>query len=209
MYVPAHFSETRREVLHELIRANSFGVLVSQTESGLFATHLPFLLDAERGEHGVLRAHMAKANPHWRSFGVASAEGEALAIFSGPHAYVSPSWYEAERAVPTWNYAVVHAYGRPRIVEDPKEIRRLLDATVDEFESAFERPWSTARLPEEYLSGMTNGIVAFELPITQLEGKFKLSQNRPQRDRERVIAALQAQGDPDGVAVAERMRARG
>jgi transcriptional regulator len=205
MYVPAWFAESRHEVLHDLIRGHSFGTLVSQTEGGLFATHLPFLLDVERGEHGTLRAHMARANPHWQSFG--EGGGEALAIFNGPHAYVSPSWYEAERAVPTWNYAVVHAYGIPRVIDDATEIRALLDATVGEYEGGFEQPWSTARLPDEYVSGMVAGIVAFELPITRLEGKLKLSQNRPQADRQGVIAALRRQGDPEGVAVAERMAA--
>ncbi|HEU5318917.1 MAG TPA: FMN-binding negative transcriptional regulator [Chloroflexota bacterium] len=204
MYIPAHFEETRREVLHDLIRRHSFGTLVSQTANGLFATHLPLLLDAERGEHGVLRGHMARANPHWRSF-VEEDAGESLAIFNGPHAYVSPSWYETERAVPTWNYAVVHAHGRPLVVEDDAEIRRLLDATVDEFEQGFERPWSTARLPQEYVNGMVAGIVAFELPISRLEGKLKLSQNRPAVDRERVMAALRAQGSQDSTGVAERM----
>jgi transcriptional regulator len=203
MYIPAHFSETRRDVLHDLIRRHSFGTLVSQTAEGLFATHLPFLVDASRGEHGTLLAHMARANPHWRSF-LEEGTPESMAIFNGPHAYVSPSWYGTDRAVPTWNYAVVHAYGRPRLVEDEAQVRRLLGATVDEFEAGFAQPWSMARLPEEYVSGMTKGIVAFELPVARLEGKLKLSQNRPTEDRERVSAALR-QGNSDQRAVAHLM----
>jgi transcriptional regulator len=220
MYIPAAFAEQRREVLHDLIRQHSFGTLVSHTPSGLFATHLPLLLDTERGEYGVLRAHMARANPHWRSFAGASAGGdtngrttdgiepaEALVLFEGPHTYISPSWYETERAVPTWNYVVVHAYGYPRLIDDPAELRALLNATVDEYEREFERPWSTARLPEDYVASMMEGIVGFELPISRLEGKLKLSQNRPPADRKRVIAALRRQDTPASVAVASHMDA--
>jgi transcriptional regulator len=215
MYIPAAFREERLDAIYDLIRQHSFGTLVSHTPDGLFATHLPFLLDTERGERGVLRAHMARANPHWRSFvggvdGAATVDGgEALVLFQGPHSYISPSWYETERAVPTWNYAAVHAYGRPRLIEEPAALRRLVDATVDAYERRLERPWTTERVPDDYVAGMLAGIVGFELEITRLEGKLKMSQNRPPADRQGAIAGLRRQGDSASDAVASLMERLG
>ena len=202
MYIPAAFRETRPDVLHALIRQHSFGPLVSQLEGELIATHLPFLLEAERGPNGTLLGHMARANPHWRAF---SQSAESLAIFQGPHAYISPSWYVSEAAVPTWNYTAVHAYGRARLIDEACRVRELLEATVGTFEAAFAEPWSTARLSDEYITNLARGIVAFEIPIARLEGKRKLSQNRPVADAAGAIAGLRAQADPLGMSVADLM----
>jgi transcriptional regulator len=200
MYIPAHFRETRREVLFTLIHEHPFGTLVSLVDGELFATHVPFLVDQERGPNGTLVGHLARANPHWRGFG-----SQALAIFQGPHAYVSPSWYATELSVPTWNYTTVHAYGVPSVVADPARVRAVLEATVTTFEAGFAEPWSTRRLPEHYIARLAQAIVAFELPITRLEGKRKLGQNRSTPDVESAVAGLRKHGDALGLAVADLM----
>jgi len=210
MYVPASFREVRPEKLHELIRAHNFGTLVSQVDDELFATHLPFLLDSERGPHGTLIGHLARANPHWHSFHDPSSSESptgppALAIFTGPHAYISPNWYSTELSVPTWNYAAVHAYGVPTIVHDPMRVRAILDATVRTHEEPPPNGWSTDRLPAEFVGKMAQGIVAFELVITSLQGKWKLGQNRPSVDVAGAIAGLQSRGDTLDTAVADLM----
>ncbi|MBA4181977.1 MAG: FMN-binding negative transcriptional regulator [Anaerolinea sp.] len=199
MYTPSHFVEERLPVLHRWMRENSFATVVSVVDGAPFATHLPVLLDASRGESGTLRAHMAKANPHWHAF---DGEAETLVIFQGPHGYITPSWYEPDRAVPTWNYTAVHAYGRPRVFQGEAALELLHDQ-VSLYESGFEKPWDMATQPPGYIEGMASGIVAFEVEIARLEGKGKLSQNRP-ADRDRVIAELQSRGNG---ALAAAMRA--
>jgi transcriptional regulator len=163
-------------------------VLVTQGEDAPFATHLPFLFDARRGKYGLLSAHMARANPQWREF---ANEREALVIFAGPHAYVSPSWYDVALSVPTWNYAAVHAYGVPRIIEDSRLLYEQLKTLIETHEAQFAQPWKFD-LPQDYIKKMMQGVVGFTLEITRLEGKFKMSQNRTPAEREKVIAALQA-----------------
>jgi transcriptional regulator len=202
MYIPNSFREDDPALLHELMRQYNFAILVTQHEGAPFATHLPFLLDAERGPHGTLLAHMARANPQWRSF----VSGQpALVVFQGPHAYISPSWYEPSApSVPTWNYAAVHAYGVPRIMEERDALRAMLGRLVDTHEAMFERPWRM-ELPEDYLDHMMRAIVGFEIEIARLEGKFKLSQNRPVADQRHVVEALAASGDVLGAGVAELM----
>jgi transcriptional regulator len=202
MYIPAAFRETRLDVLHGLIREHSFATLISQVDGQLFATHMPFLLDPSRGANGTLRGHMARANPHWQSF--ANLEQEALVVFQGPHAYISPSWYLAEQAVPTWNYSVVHAYGTPTLISEWPQVRRLLEDTVTTFEASLPEQWSTARPGEDYITRLAQGIVAFEVPVSRLEGKRKLSQNRPS-DIQSAAAGLRAHGDATGQAVADQM----
>jgi transcriptional regulator len=202
VYIPEANRETRPEVLHRVIRENSFATLVTCGGGDLVATHLPFLLEAERGTHGTLVAHMARANGQWRAFRKGE---EALAIFQGAHAYISPSWYAAELSVPTWNYVAVHAYGVPRLIEESAEVRRLLAALVPVYEAGLPDPWSLERLPEEFVERLSRAIVGFEIPITRLEGKLKLSQNRSQADREGVVAALREYGDAMGVAMAGLM----
>jgi transcriptional regulator len=202
MYVPEAFREERPEVLHAFMRAHSFATIVSTGEQGLIATHLPLLLDAERGPHGTLVGHLARANEHWRAL----ETGEALAIFQGPHAYVTPGWYTTLVAVPTWNYTAVHAYGRASLVEDGPRLREILDRTVAAYEAAFTYEWQP---PEgDFIPTLMRQIVGFEIPIERLQGKMKLSQNRSRADREGVVAGLRGQGEPEGVAVAELMAAR-
>jgi len=200
MYIPKAFREDDISRLHTFMEAYSFATLVTQHESIPFATHLPFLLDPERGPNGILLAHMARANPQWHDF--ASAQ-EVLVIFQGPHTYISPSWYEVELSVPTWNYAVVHAYGLPHLIEDGEELYKLLKTLIQTHEAHFEKPWPF-QLSEDYLQKMMRGIVGFEIEITRLEGKFKLSQNRTENERENVIAALQE--STNTAALAELMR---
>jgi transcriptional regulator len=199
MYLPAHFREDRPEVLHEIVRRYSFATLVSHDADGaLIASQLPFLFDAA---HNRLRSHMARANPHWRGFGA----GEAMVIFQGPHAYVSPSWYESKLQVPTWNYVTVHAYGIPRIVEGDDDVRAIVGETVKQYESPRPQPWPMP-LPEEFIANLLRGIVGFEIQITRMEGKLKLSQNRSKVDAEGAAAALERGDDQVGRELAEWMR---
>jgi len=203
MYVPKLFREDDITKLHALMLEYSFAALISQQPDGVpFATHLPFLLDTERGPYGTLLAHMARANPHWRSFDTAR---EVLVIFQGPHTYISPSWYQEKLSVPTWNYAVVHAHGKPRIIEDQAAMYNLLQAQIQHFESQFEKPWQITSLPEDFTYGKIKGTVGFEIEITRLEGKFKISQNRPTSDQVRVVSTLKDSQDPMNVSVAELM----
>src|SRR5436305_5778236 len=199
MYIPKAFREDDLNTLHQLMREYSFATLITQHEGVPFATHLPFILDSQRGANGTLLAHMARANPQWHDF---NSEQEVLVIFQGPHAYVSPSWYEVELSVPTWNYAVVHAYGIPRLIEDGEELYQLLKILIKTHESQFKNPWPF-QLPHDYLRKMIRGIVGFEIEITGIEGKFKMSQNRTESERENVIAALQE--SPDTRPLAELM----
>lgn len=206
MYVPPAFAEDDRETLFALIRRYDFALLLTVVDGAPFGSHLPFMLDAGRGEHGTLLAHMARANPHWRSF---DGKAEALVVFQGPHAYVSPGWYDpANNAVPTWNYAVVHAYGTPRIIDGAAAVRAQQERMVAHYEAAMPEPWRLDSQPADYVAGMLRGIVAFEIPVRRLEGKFKLNQNHPPANRRGAIAGLKAQGDPLALATAELMEAR-
>lgn len=196
MYVPKHFTVEDRDALDAVIRANPFGLLVGDLEGSPFATHLPFLLDGDR-----LLSHCARGNPHWKAI---DGQTEMLAVFSGPHAYVSPRWYGSDQAVPTWNYAAVHIYGAPRVIEDAGQVCDLLDRLVWEYE---EGAWTLDGQDADFLDRMSRGIVAFEMPIERIEGKFKLSQNRPAEDRRRVIAELEKPGDGGNAGLARLMRA--
>lgn len=203
MYTPERYRENDLPTLHGLMRQNSFATLIAQSESGVSANHLPLLLDGARGKYGVLRGHMAKANGLWRSF--SETDAEILVIFHGPHAYISPSWYEAGTNVPTWNYAAVHAYGSPRIIQDQKEFEQLLEDSVQVYESKFEKPWIYG-LSENDKHKMMKAIVGFEIEITRLEGKLKISQNKSESDRERVIDALSQSSEQMDRDVAELMK---
>jgi transcriptional regulator len=202
MYIPKFNAVTDTTLLHVLMRRFSFATLVTTHEGAPFATHLPFLIYPEVGEHTTLVAHMARGNPQWQDF---DGRSEALVIFQGPHAYISPSWYGEPVSVPTWNYAVVHAYGVPRVIEDEARVREVVRALVDEHEGGFAEPWAMD-LPEEYLQKQLRAIVAFELPIARLEGKLKLSQNRSDEDQRRVIERLATSPDANAWAVGEMMR---
>ena len=201
MYIPDAFAETGLDRLHGLIEAHDFAMLITNGEPAPLVSHLPFVLDRTAGPNGTLQAHMARGNPHWRQFA-----GEALVAFRGPHSYVSPSWYEPDApAVPTWNYAVVEANGTPRIVDDPQEVRAQQERLVAAHEAGRSPSWNMDGQPPAYIEGMLKGIVAFEIPIARLAGKFKLSQNRSAADQRRVAQALAAAGSEDGKALARLM----
>ncbi len=186
MYVPASFRVDDPAGLADFIRRYSFATFITQDGSAPFASHLPMLFRPDAGEHGTLIAHMARANPQWQHF---ASGAEALAVFHGPHSYVSPSWYETRPAVPTWNYAAVHAYGVPRLVTDHARVVEHLNAAVSRFEASLEHPWS-GELPEKFRDSLISSIVAFEVPVTRIEGKFKLGQNRSDEDVRSVVAEL-------------------
>jgi transcriptional regulator len=190
LYVPAHFRVDDPETLARFIEANAFASLVSHGAGGLQVSHVPLL--AERADDGKLRllGHVARANEHWK--GLESAT-EVLAIFHGPHAYVSPTWYASHPSVPTWNYAVVHAHGKARLM-DEAELHELLMRLSSTYEAPNPKPWRMSELPAPYVDGMLKMIVGFEIEVERLEGKFKLSQNRP-ADAPRVAEALEAQGE--------------
>ncbi|QHN04960.1 FMN-binding negative transcriptional regulator [Granulicella sp. WH15] len=207
MYIPKANEETRIPVIHELIRAQPLGALVTLGSGGLVATHLPLVLEDDGSEYGVLKGHVSRANPQWRDL-VAAAE--ALAIFAGHHHYISAAWYpgrtEHGKEVPTWNYAVVHAYGTLRIVENEEWLLAHLTSLTDIHEAAVhaldgERPWQVSDAPAEYIAQMMNGIVGLELPIRRLEGRWKASQNRNERDRAAVAAGLERLGTPESLAM--------
>ena len=207
MYLPKHFDASDAARCHALIRAESFPTLITVDEAGApFATHLPMLLDAERGQLGTLLAHVARPNPQWRHFATGRP---ALVVFQGPHAYVSPSWYATHPSVPTWNYVAVHAYGVPRLLEEPAAVKALLARLVHTYEAGRPQPWVFESLSPDYVDRMIQGIVAFDIPIERLEGKTKLSQNRSAADRVGVVAGLRAEGDGLGRAVADLMAEAG
>ncbi len=202
MYRPPAFDIDDKSALFRVMRANSFALLVT-AGGGLIASHIPLFLDTDGDAPGRLFGHLARANDQWKGF---DGAGEAMAVFQGPHAYVSPSWYASEIMVPTWNYVAVHAYGRPRVVDDAARIRGHLENLVGTYESPATGPWSMARLPDDYVARMIKGIVAFEMPIERLEGKFKLSQNRSAADRQGAIEGLENSGDAVAGEVAKLMR---
>jgi transcriptional regulator len=197
MYVPDHFREDRPQVLHDAMRAIGLATLVTQGRGGIDANHLPLLRDGN-----VLSGHFARANPVWKNLDPAA---EALAIFLGPHAYVSPSWYpgkaETGKAVPTWNYITVHARGQIKLIDDAVWLKAHVSALSNTHEASREAPWSVDDAPESYIDGLLRAIVGFELTITQLEGKWKLSQNRGAAD----IAGVREGLARDGNALAELM----
>jgi transcriptional regulator len=185
MYTPSHFQIDDRDTLHAFMRQHSFATIVSSDGNVPQATHMPVLLNPTQGPHGCLLSHMARANPQWRHF----SSTEVLVIFTGPHAYISPAWYVTEPAVPTWNYTAVHAYGIPRLVTQHDRFAQMLHDLVEFYEAERPNRWH-GTLPAEFRDGLMKGIVGIEIEITRLEGKFKLSQNRPQ-DAPSVIAMLQ------------------
>jgi len=204
VYLPPAFTEARPEVLVAHIERHDFGLLVSHGAAGLVASHIPFLVERHDEELHLL-GHLARPNPQVEDLSVSR---EVLAIFSGPHAYISPSWYADGPSVPTWNYVDVHAYGRLQLVEDDDCLGRLLRRLSDRHEAGNPAPWRMRDLPEAYLAGMLKGIIGLDITVTRLEGKFKLSQNRPAVDRPRVIAALERCSDDDALGVAALMRER-
>lgn len=205
MYVPDHFSERDTARLIELMQRNSFAALTTVDDDGVpFVSHLPLLHESVGGTSGRLIGHMARANPQWKHF---AAGRRAVAVFAGPHAYISPSWYDSANQVPTWNYAAVHACGAPRIVDDEAGALAILRRLVDTYESGFDKPWSMDSLPDGHAARMSRAIVAFEIPIERLEGKWKLGQNKTAADRVGTAVALERLGGEDNLAIAALTRA--
>ena len=196
MYVPPHFEVSNPEVLHDLIVHHPLGVLITQGESGLNANHIPFELEPSASTHGILRAHVARNNPVWQ---LSTNGDEVLVVFQADDAYISPNWYpskhETHQQVPTWNYRVVHAYGKIAIHDDEKYVRALVGRLTKKHEASQPKPWKMSDAPRDYMEMMVKSIVGLEIEITRMIGKFKLSQNRENRDRLNAGQVLVEQGN--------------
>ncbi|MGZ8172302.1 MULTISPECIES: FMN-binding negative transcriptional regulator [Methylobacter] len=203
MYIPSQFEQPDIEAMHELIRNRPLATLVTLGSNGIDANHIPLHLAPTQEPFGVLRGHIARANPLWRDL---ASDVETLAIFHGPDAYISPSWYatkqEAGKVVPTWNYAVVHAYGFLRIIDDAVWVRAQLEALTQQHEAAFPEPWAVSDAPEDFTGKLIEAVVGIEMVITRLTGKWKISQNQPPQNQRSVIQGLNARGQSEAVAMA-------
>lgn len=203
VYIPRPFAPREPAQVARLVAEHPFATLVTAVGAEPQLSHVPLQFDPADGPHGTLLGHMARANPHWRHFG----DGPSVAIFHGPHAYVSPSWYaEPAAAVPTWNYCVAHLHGTAELMDTDRDKRALLDTMVQRYEAARAQPWSL-QLEGRALEALLGAIVGFRLRIERVEAKFKLSQNRSVEDRERVIDRLRAEGYADANATAAWMEA--
>jgi transcriptional regulator len=204
MYQPPAFREDRPEVLHALIRKHPLGLLITAGPAGLLANLFPFLLDAEGAQMGTLRLHMARANPQWREL---ERGEECLVVFQGPQDYVTPSWYATKRetgkVVPTWNYVTVHAWGRPRVMNDDAWLRRQIEDLTNSREAQRTEPWLVSDAPDDFVAVQMRAIVGIEIPIARIEGKWKMSQNRPEADRAGVIAGFRETGSDAIAALVE------
>lgn len=209
MYVPPSFRMTEQPDAVALMKANPFAALVSHDAEGLTATHLP-TVTRQDGEALVIECHLARPNPHWRRL-AASPRTEALMIFSGPDAYIRPGWYpskaEGGKAVPTWNYAIVHAYGRVDIIQDGAWVLRHVTELSEQQESPYDRPWKTADAPAQYIAGLLRGIVGVRFSVTRIEAKAKMGQNRDTSDALGAADGLAARGERRDLAVSSMMRA--
>jgi transcriptional regulator len=212
LYNPRWFKEERLEFLHAEIAKIGFGTLVTTSRSGLLASHIPMMLDTSGGDNGLIYGHLARGNAQWRETPPAS---EGLAIFLGPDAYVTPRWYETKKedgkVVPTWNYVAIHVRGPVTFFEDADRLRQVVTRLTLHHESAAEEPWEVADAPEEYVEAQLKSIVGFELPIARIEGKWKMSQNRPEKDYAGVISGLEQRclgGDPEVSAEMRRVGQR-
>ena len=195
MYLPSHFEETRVEVMRELVRNHPLGALVTSDPQGLTANHIPFIFDPEPAPFGTLRAHVARANPVWREI---ATDVEPLVIFQGAQTYITPSWYatkkESGKVVPTYNYMVVHAHGAMRAIDDVAWLREFVGRLTNKFESPRAQPWAVTDAPDDFIAAQLRAIVGIEIKLTRLVGKWKVSQNRNEVDREGVIAGLRESG---------------
>ena len=195
MYQPPHFREDRLDVQHQLILTHSLGLLITAGPRGLQANYIPFLIDAAASERGTLRAHLARANPQIEEL---NATAECLVVFQGPQHYISPSLYptkqETGKVVPTWNYITVHAWGAPRVIDDTGWIHRQVDDLTRHKESARAAPWQVSDAPDAFVNAQLKGIIGLEIPVARIEGKWKVSQNRPAVDQAGVVAGLESEG---------------
>ncbi|HEV2292317.1 MAG TPA: FMN-binding negative transcriptional regulator [Tepidisphaeraceae bacterium] len=203
MYIPVAFAEQRLDVLHDFLSSNAFATLVTHGGRGLVATHVPVVLLPARGPFGTLQFHLAKPNSQCDHL---AAGTEALAIFQGPHAYISPTWYANQAAVPTWNYIAVHACGTAHVMND-EELVLHLDALVTTYEAGRPNGWDSGKLPGDVTERLRQAIIGFEMPIARIEGKWKLGQNRTAADRAGAIEGLRSTGTPGDAAIADRMAA--
>jgi transcriptional regulator len=210
MYQPPHFREDDLAVQHALIKAHPLGLLVTFGSDGLEANPIPFVLEASASSLGTLKAHLSRANPQWRNFDPAQ---EALVVFQGPETYITPSWYAAKRehgkVVPTWNYTIVQARGRLTIRDDPDWLRQQITAMTEMQEGPRPEPWNVSDAPAPFVAAQLKGIVGIEIEITRIEGKWKVSQNRPEADRLGVSAGLRLSQDDASHQMAELVDARG
>jgi transcriptional regulator len=200
MYVPPHFAVHDLATLHDFIDRHPFGLLISSHDQKPFGTHLPLLLDRSSGTQGTIRGHVARQNPQWENM----AGQELLIVFNGPHAYVSPTWYQAERVVPTWNFVAVHVYGQARLMQDTDDLVALLRDLTDTFERDMPAPW-TFDPTDPFVRKLATQVVGFRIEIDRIEGKSKLNQNHPPERRQRVIDALRRQDYEDARRIAELM----
>lgn len=202
MHVQPQFEESRPVILHGLIQNHSLATFIIVQDGEIVVNHMPLLVSVDEGEFGVLRGHLPIGNSLWQSFDGAS---KAVAVFHGPSSYITPSWYPSKhqhgKAVPTWNYVVVHAHGLPVAVRDPAWLLEHLNELTNKQELSQQLPWKVSDAPEDYTEKMLRGIVGIEMPITLLEGKWKVSQNRPEADRIGVAAGLRNQGDENALAM--------
>lgn len=211
MYIPPHFNEDRVDVLHHLIRDHGLATLVTYGPSGLIASHVPLVLDTSDPTEpfGTLRGHLSRANQQWKDY---SREVSALAIFAGPQHYITPSWYPAKtehgKVVPTWNYIVVHAYGRLETYDDRESLLANVEALTTQHEASRAEPWKVSDAPASYIDAQLKGIIGISLRIDRLEGKWKISQNRSAVDQASVAAALHDAGTDTSIAMAETMGTR-
>ena len=210
MFRPRAFDEARPEVLAALIDAFAFATVLSAGADGFEATAMPLLLDPDPAPHGTLVGHFARANPHWRAL----APGQrVLAVFQGPDGYISPGWYPTKRrtgeVVPTWNFAAIHVHGRAQVFHDKAALRDVVTRLTDRHERARPEPWAVSDAPGAFIDRMLDGIVGLRIRVTAIEGKLKLSQNRPAEDRRGVIAGLEEKGDPAALRLAAFMRRHG
>jgi transcriptional regulator len=203
MYIPKHFHEPRVKVLHELIRAQPLSTLVTLSSGGLHADHIPLHLTNDPAPLGTLRGHVARANPMWTDL---ANDVEVLAIFHGPNAYITPSWYptkaETGKVVPTWNYVVAHAYGPLRVIDDASWVRAQLEALTAHNEAAFAEPWHVSDAPSDFIEKLVGAIVGSEIVISRLSGKWKISQNQPRQNQAGVLHGLQATGKAETLDMA-------
>ena len=203
MYTPVSFVENDLPILHSCIEENSFATLVTLDSEGPAVSHLPLLLDRKVGRNGTLIGHMAKANSQWREI----KNGDALAIFHGPHDYISPGWLNEQNVVPTWNYVAVHVTGKVQLVEEQTELLDIVRRYVNVYEASMPEPWQLESADPEFIEKLLDGIVGFTIEITSIEGKWKLNQNHPEERRQKIIDGLETRPDEDSATIAKLMRA--
>lgn len=207
MYVPKFNEENDLHTLHDLIRSKPLGAWSSIVDSAIVTNHIPFVLHENQGEFGTLVGHVARSNPIWNEF---STDAESVVVFQGEQAYISPSWYPSKhehgKAVPTWNYVVVHAHGIPTKIDDPAWLFKHLNELTNIHESEQILPWKVSDAPDGFIDQLVQTIVGIEIPINKIIGKWKLGQNRPQADKLGVIAGLQSTNDAEAMALASKLK---